>query len=232
MVQLRLPWCSGHRPVAALTGGLPTPLAQLCEELVGRVLVLGHQPRLNELAAANVDHEHIPVLIGSILALGRRSTSTPSPASPGKIDRRDTARPMWASREQQAPIPDLWSELVAHASSKSTIGHRKPATLWQPASRLGPAWTRCAFAVRPTSGAGNLRLTCRRSGSTTCAIATRAPRWLRASQLKGGQRAARPRHHRDHTGHLQPRLARSGRASRGNGGAAHSRRRRAGERVR
>jgi hypothetical protein len=45
---------------------------RLGEELIGRVLVLGHQPRLGELAVADVDHEHIPVRIGLPIAFGAR----------------------------------------------------------------------------------------------------------------------------------------------------------------
>src|ERR671913_769501 len=42
---------------------------RLGEELVGRVLVLGHHPRFGELAVADMAHEHVPVLQGSPLAL-------------------------------------------------------------------------------------------------------------------------------------------------------------------
>src|SRR4029453_3354942 len=43
---------------------------RLGEELVGRVLVLGHQPRFGELAVADMAYEHLPGLQGSPLALG------------------------------------------------------------------------------------------------------------------------------------------------------------------
>jgi hypothetical protein len=45
-------------------------LEVLGEELVSRVLIVGQQPRLGELAVADVVHEHVPVLKGSPLVFG------------------------------------------------------------------------------------------------------------------------------------------------------------------
>src|SRR4029453_3834263 len=75
--------CPRHAPRAPLrvqpgeTGRPPTeavasPRADqpaLGEERVGRVLVLGQQPRFGELAVADMAHEHLPGLQGSPLAL-------------------------------------------------------------------------------------------------------------------------------------------------------------------
>ena len=44
-------------------------LEVLGEELVSRVLIVGHQPRLGELAVADMAHEHRSVLQGPALAL-------------------------------------------------------------------------------------------------------------------------------------------------------------------
>jgi hypothetical protein len=46
-----------------------TPPKQLCQELVGRVLIPGEQPGLSQLAVANMGPQHVPGIKGLALAL-------------------------------------------------------------------------------------------------------------------------------------------------------------------
>ena len=65
---------AGRREAADRSRGPPQSADRpapevLGEELVSRVQVLREQPRFDELAVADVAHEHVPVLKGSPLAL-------------------------------------------------------------------------------------------------------------------------------------------------------------------